>query len=71
MRDNIQVETTKGKGNQDEDQDQDQNDEAQDDEKTQDMKGHSSRVISKEAQEIQDDLDAALGFLIRSCKPSQ
>jgi len=32
---------------------------------------HSRLMISKEAQDIQDDLDAAMGFLIRSCKPSQ
>jgi len=54
---------------------QDTKDKKGDDEDTaQDLTGGTSStrlVISKDAQDIQDDLDAAMGFLIRSCKPSQ
>ena len=34
----------------------------------QDVKGHYLGGISKEAWELQDGLDATLGFLVRSCK---
>ena len=40
-----------------------------DDGKAQDLQGTSGGQLLSE--EVQDDLDAALGFLIRSCKPSQ